>query len=349
MIEGYNFENLILDKDKNLVLQKGIMNRVSADDAFFETLFTTICGSDLRILAHGDSRIKEPRVLGHEVVARVLSPGSRKDFSSGDFVAIGADIPCGNCLYCARRQENLCREHLALGYQIDGGLSSVIQIPGMYLQNAPIVRISPKNYPEAYSLAEPAGCVIHGIEFSSVNQEHRMLIVGGGPIGIMIGKVSTDLVGMPAKNLAFIEPFEYRRNFIEKMGIKAYADLSKLSHLKENLFDRVFTATSNPKAHEEILPLLNHGGRVNFFGGVPKDSSKLIVDANLLHYSEISLEGSHGSCPRHHKKATELIARDEAFWANLITLKISLNELEATIPRIRQGLEMKVAVDFHRA
>lgn len=315
-------------------------------DAVFETLFTTICGSDLRIILHGDSRIIGPRVLGHEVVARVISSGKRNDFAEGDIVAIGADIPCANCKYCKRQQENLCTEHLALGYQIDGGLSSKIHFPAKFLSSAPIVKIRPNQYIEAYALAEPVGCVIHGVEFSLVQRSHNVLILGGGPIGIMISKVCLDLLGLGVEQVHIIEPFDARRSFIARMGLQVHANLSELEKLGNPLFDRIFTATSNPQSHANVLNYIDRGGRINFFGGVPKESSILKVDSNRLHYSEISLEGSHGSCPRHHRKATELISRDESFWAKMITARTTLAEINPAISRMRQGLELKVAVGF---
>jgi L-iditol 2-dehydrogenase len=315
-------------------------------DAVFETLFTTICGSDLRIMLHGDSRITGPRVLGHEAVARVISSGIRDDFVESDIVAIGADIPCADCKYCHLQQENLCTEHLALGYQIDGCLSSMIHIPSKFLLSAPIVKVFPKVFVEAYALAEPAGCVIHGIEYSLVQKNHKVLILGGGPIGIMIAKVCLDLIGIDSQNIHIVEPFEYRRFFIAKMGLNVHSDLSELTRLGNPLFDRIFTATSNPNSHSDVLDFIDRGGRINFFGGVPKNSSILKVDPNRIHYAEISLEGSHGSCPRHHRKATELISKDEFFWASMITLKTTLAELNPSISRMREGKELKVAVSF---
>ena len=345
MTREFIADSLVFAQTNELSLQRRTIFQEEGD-AVFETLFTTICGSDLRIMLHGDSRINEPRVLGHEVVARVVSPGKRDDFAKGDIVAIGADIPCANCKYCRRQQENLCTEHLALGYQIDGGLSSIIHFPAKFLSSAPIVKVYPKQYVEAYALAEPIGCVIHGIEYSLVLQTHKVLILGGGPIGIMIAKVCLDLLGISVEQVHIIEPFEARRSFIAGMGLRVHSDYSELDQLDSPLFDRIFTATSNPHSHAKVLNYIDRGGRINFFGGVPKESSILNVDSNRLHYSEISLEGSHGSCPRHHRKATELISRDELFWAKMITAKTTLTELGSIIPRMREGLELKVAVGF---
>jgi L-iditol 2-dehydrogenase len=56
-------------------------------------------------------------------------------------------------------------------------------------------------------------------------------------------------------------------------------------------------ACSSAQAQEQSLSLAGKGGRVNFFGGLPPDQSRILIDSNLVHYREVSLEGSHGSTP----------------------------------------------------
>jgi len=345
----FDAERMLLLSPGSLSYQRDELLVNSSKDAVFENLFTTICGSDLRIMSNGDARIVGPRVLGHEVVARVILPGIRKDITVGDYVAIGADIPCGECHHCLLNQENLCIKHVALGYQLDGGLSSVTVFPAKFLRDAPIVKIEPRQKIEAYALAEPLGCVLHGLEFSGVAKHHRVLVVGGGPIGIMLAKVCNTFLDIPEDNITIIEPFELRSNFIRKLGFKVQQSLVENVSAYDSQFDRVFTATSNPESHKGIFSHVRRGGKINFFGGVPKETSKMEIDSNFLHYSEISLEGSHGSCPRHHRKAAELISSDETFWSSLITLKTPLQELPSAINRLRKGLEIKVAVEFEGA
>lgn len=343
------FERMFLDPSGSLRYEESTFVVGESEGATFQVLYTTICGSDLRIIANGDPRIKGPRVLGHEIVAKVIQPGGRKDFAIGDFVAIGADIPCGKCRQCLLNQENLCIEHVALGYQLNGGLSSILNVPSAHLGNAPVVKIAPRLSAAAYALAEPIGCVLHGLEYSNVQNYHRILILGGGPIGIMLASVCKDYLNIPVDNISIIEPFGVRRDFIERLGFHVESGLPISPFSEELKFDRVFTATSNPESHKNVLNFIRRGGKINFFGGVPKNTSRLGIDPNLLHYSEISIEGSHGSCPRHHENAAKLIARDENFWASLITLKTSLKLLPSAIERLRTGLEIKVAVEFSNA
>ena len=54
-----------------------------------------ICGSDLRIFNHGNDRISYPAIIGHEVSGTVVE-SKNKDYSIGDRISLGADIPCGS-------------------------------------------------------------------------------------------------------------------------------------------------------------------------------------------------------------------------------------------------------------
>ena len=336
---------LLMGKD-NLVYQALNTIHSDKDDAIFRTLYTTVCGSDLRIISDGDARIVGPRVLGHEVVAEVVTSGSRDDFIPGDVVAIGADIPCGKCPFCNTHRENLCVEHIAMGYQLDGGFSTRIVIPSRFLKFAPIVKVPVSIDFAPYSLAEPLGCVIHGVEFSAVNQDCTILIIGCGPIGIMLAQVCNIIAKVAKTDILLVDPSAKRRAFAESIGFRV---LDKVDNVESTLrFDRIFTATSEVSFQNNLLGLVQRGGRLNFFGGVPKETSKLFLDSNFLHYSEIALEGSHGSTPSHHKEAVELISKDVGFWSSLISSRISLNQLPSYLDRLRRGKEMKVSVHFDK-
>ena len=72
--------------------------------------------------------------------------------------------------------------------------------------------------------------------------------------------------------------------------------------------DLAITTAGTVQAHEDAIRMVAHRGYVNLFGGL-KNQPKLTFDSNLIHYKECFVMGSHGSLPRHHRVAVDLIAR----------------------------------------
>ena len=71
--------------------------------------------------------------------------------------------------------------------------------------------------------------------------------------------------------------------------------------------DVVITAAAAGKAQEDGLQMLARGGRLSAFGGLPKDKPNITVDANLVHYRELTIVGANGSSP----DAQQAGARDD--------------------------------------
>jgi len=108
--------------------------------------------------------------------------------------------------------------------------------------------------------------------------------------------------------------------------------------------DVVMVACANPSAQEEALEIVAHRGRVNFFGGLPPGSRKIKIDSNLIHYKECFVLGSHGSVPRHHKIALDLLSRGAVKGKDFITHHFSLDKIKEAfkVAEGHQGLKVIV-------
>jgi L-iditol 2-dehydrogenase len=320
----------------------------SNGDALLRIIFTSICGSDLRIARYGDDRIIPPRVLGHEMVAEVIDPGSHNSLKVNDIVAVGADIPCGDCHFCKIQRSNLCETHLAFGYQIDGGFEEFLTVPASVLNHIPIVKIESKAMLNSFALAEPTGCAINGLDFSKVQESDTVLIYGGGPIGIILALLANKLHNVSVDNILIIEPSQVRREFVEEFGLEV-AHTNDFHVIKEKFphgATKVFTATSAFATHLDALGQVQKGGAINFFGGVPKDSKALSIMSNDLHYREISIGGSHGSKPENHRNAVQVIKENLDLWNSLITLKVPLNHYVSGFQSAQSSTQLKVGFSF---
>jgi L-iditol 2-dehydrogenase len=315
-------------------------------DAVFEIQLTTVCGSDLRISKYGDDRIVPPRILGHEISARVIDAGSSGSIKEGDFVAIGADIPCGNCKYCKIGRSNLCRVHTAIGYQLDGGFAEHLIIPNEFLEHAPIVKIESKLHSDLYALAEPTGCAINGMKFSGVTKSDEVLIYGGGPVGMILALLVHTQIGVPKEKIIIIEPSARRRVRVADFGFTSFESGTgqELSGVLPWGASQIFTANSAIDSHHLAIANVQPGGTINFFGGIPKDSPALQIHSNFLHYQEVKIGGSHGSSPEDHREAVNVIDRHLNLWGMLLTKTYPLAELQRVLDVLSSGDELKVGV-----
>jgi alcohol dehydrogenase, propanol-preferring len=79
-----------------------------------------VCRTDLHLL-DGEVEIAEPpRILGHQIVGRILDQNGEE----GDRVGVPwLGWTCGECVYCRSGRENLCRRARFTGRDIDGGMA----------------------------------------------------------------------------------------------------------------------------------------------------------------------------------------------------------------------------------
>ncbi|MDN5311997.1 MAG: L-iditol 2-dehydrogenase [Thermoanaerobacteraceae bacterium] len=291
-----------------------------------------ICGSDIRIFHHGNKRVKPPQILGHEIAGEVVEVGRKvTKFKLGDRVAMGGDIPCGECKYCESGIGNNCNINYALGYQFPGGFAEYVLLNSLVVNYGPVHKI-PANvsYDEA-ALAEPLACVLNGLELSNIKLGDTVVIIGAGPVGCMMIEVARH---MGATKIIMVQRSRPRLEIAKKFGADVYicsSEENAVSRVWEETggqgADVVIVANSSPEAQVDALKMAGNRGRVNFFGGLPKNNSLVTFDTNIIHYREIFVHGSHGASPGHHRKALELIGSGAIKIGNYISHKFSLDDI----------------------
>ena len=76
---------------KKIKLQSRRVKDFSNISLVIKVMSCMICGSDIRIYKEGSSRIKKPRIIGHET-SGIIVYSKNKKFKVGDQVSLGADI-----------------------------------------------------------------------------------------------------------------------------------------------------------------------------------------------------------------------------------------------------------------
>ncbi|MFA4015861.1 MAG: hypothetical protein RUDDFDWM_000955 [Candidatus Fervidibacterota bacterium] len=303
-----------------------------------------ICGSDVRIFHHGNPRVKPPAILGHEIAGEVVEVGRAiTDFKVGDRVAIGADVPCGECEMCKRGIGNNCPINYAIGYQFQGGFAEFILLNETTMKYGPVHKIPDNVSDIAATLAEPLACCLNAYELARLLPGETVVIFGLGPVGCLLVEVAKTL---GAGKVIAIQRSRKRLEMAMDVGIPADVFICALEEdpVERVLHetdgrgaDVVMTACASVEAQEQAIRMLAHRGRLNLFAGLPPGSRKIELDSNFIHYREAFIFGSHGSVPRHHKSALSLLSdgriKAERYFTHIFALEEIIEAIETVEKR----------------
>ncbi|NGM11530.1 alcohol dehydrogenase catalytic domain-containing protein [Verrucosispora sp. CWR15] len=176
--------------------------------------YTGICGTDLHIY-HGDmdSRVGAAAIIGHEMSGRVAALGEGvTGWAVGQPVTVLPTRWCGRCAACRRGNSHICHAMNFLGIDSPGAMQSGWNVP------AELVLPLPEELPlDQGALVEPVAVAVHDVRRGEVASGDHVVVVGGGPIGVLIGTVAK---GRGARVL-LVEPDPTRRAVAGDIGIEA--------------------------------------------------------------------------------------------------------------------------------
>jgi L-iditol 2-dehydrogenase len=313
------------------------------------------CGTDVKISRSGHQNMTPPQVMGHEIAGEIVAVGDGVDqgldgWQIGDRVQVIAAIPDGTCPDCLVGHQAICPNQLSMGYQFPGGFAEYMIVPRQVLAVDGLNRIPDSlSFAEA-SLAEPLACVLNGQELARVGEGDTVVVIGSGPIGCLHvrlararGAATVILIDLNPERLATAAALVHPDHTV------ATADQNPVAAVLEITGGRgadvVITAAASGAAQEQGLQMLARRGRLSLFGGLPKDAPNITVDANLVHYRELTLVGVNGSTPAHNKQALQLIASGAVPVADLITHRLPLDQVLEGIEIVARGDAIKVTIE----
>ncbi|MDF2880284.1 MAG: alcohol dehydrogenase [Clostridiaceae bacterium] len=312
----------------------------------------SICGSDIRnIKAGGTSHgMTLPRVLGHEFSGEIAEmDGKIEGYHIGDRVLIAPVVPCGKCDFCAQGLTNMCTNRETISYEYDGGFAEYIAIPKKLIQTGGIIPIPSNITYEQAAITEPLSCVLNGQEISKVGLGDTVVIIGAGPLGVAHAEVAKIL---GASKVIMSEVSEDRQERAESSNsIDVVINPTKVNLVEEIMketsnkgADVVIVAAPSGDAQVQALAIAGKRGRVNFFGGLPKGRSTITIDSNVIHYKELTINGTSDSRVIQMKKILQLIATGKIDTDFLITKVFPINEYKDAFELAANGKALKVVI-----
>jgi L-iditol 2-dehydrogenase len=309
------------------------------------------CGTDVKISRSGHPNMSPPQVMGHEIAGEIVEVGAGVEgWAPGDRVQVIAAIPDGTCEDCLAGHQSICPHQLSMGYQFPGGFAEYLIVPREVLAVGGLNRIPDTlSYAEA-SLTEPLACVLNGQELARVGEGDTVVVIGSGPIGCLHVRLAR------ARGAARVILIDLNADRLAAAAALVRPDLTVATDTQDPVAavldatggrgaDVVITAAASGRAQEQGLQMLARRGRLSLFGGLPKDAATITVDANLVHYRELTLVGVNGSTPEHNKRALDLIATGAVPVADLITHRLPLDRVLDAIEIVARGEAIKVTIE----
>lgn len=254
---------------------------------------TSICGTDLHIW-HWDEwsqkTIPTPMTIGHEFMGEIVGLGDGvAGLEVGQRVSGEGHITCGHCRNCRAGRRNFCHNHVGLGVTRAGAFAEYLSLPA-----GNVFPLPDHIDDEVGAILDPLGNATHtALSFDLVGED--VLITGAGPIGVMATAISRH-VG--ARFIVVTDLIAARLDMAKAMGADRVTDprTGSLPQVMEELgmtegFDVGMEMSGSGAAFNQMLTVMNHGGRVAVLGIPPEE---VTLDLNEVIFKGLVVKGIYG-------------------------------------------------------
>lgn len=324
---------------------------VGPGEALLRVMSACICGTDLRIL-HGGHRMYPPgtvRIPGHEVVGEIADLGAGvTGLAVGQRVFVAPNMGCGHCRQCVTGNNNLCADYQAVGITLDGGFAETMRIPAAAIAQGNVMPIAAGVDPAVAALTEPFACVLRGQDAVGIGPGDVVVVVGVGPIGalhILLARlrgagriIASD---MNCDRLAMASGFG-----ADRVVDPVHEDLAAAVEAETGGrgADAVIVAAPSHAAQEQALRVAGLGGRINLFGGLPKDRPTIAFDSNLVHYKELRVTGTTACSTADCWRAAAIVNSGRIDLARLVQARYPLDRIGEAFAAATERTALKVVV-----
>lgn len=319
---------------------------IGPGDVLVRVAAAATCGTDLKVFLQGGHArmLTPPSVFGHEFSGAVAAVGSQVwGFEPGVRVVSNNSAPCERCYYCMRGQPNLCDDLVF----INGAYAEYIAVPER------IVRANLWRLPDDLAfpvacIAEPLACVLHCLDLAAFVPGDTVVVNGDGPSGLMLAAMAKRrgarviLCGRAPQRLRVAKQFGIDRlvNYAEVPDqVEAVRALTEDGRGVEVAIE----AVGRPDVWETTTAMVRKGGQAIFYGG-PPGGTTVRLDAQALHYDQITLQGVFHNTPAHVAQALEILADPALPWASLLSAALPLARLPEAFELMLARKALKVTI-----
>jgi len=266
------------------------------DEVRIRVAYSGICGSELSGYEGKNSLRQPPLIMGHEFSGHIEAIGNavdRPDLKVGAAVTANPLVSCRQCRYCLRGRQQLCPNRKLLGAHLPGSNAEFVAI------RADAVFMIPPELPLTIAaLVEPAACAIHAAALAMPAPDEQGLVVGAGPIGLMVIQA---LVDRGIGQVFCIDLNAERLAMAKKLG----AIPATFESLANQPVDIVVDAVGISATRQGCAHVVRAGGRIVWIGLHESDTT---LPVNDFIRREIATYGSFAYTPIDFDNALKALA-----------------------------------------
>ncbi|MGX1563217.1 zinc-dependent alcohol dehydrogenase [Streptomyces sp. NPDC055506] len=304
--------------------------------------YVGICGTDLHIF-HGDmdARVAAPAVLGHEMSGRVVRVGPEVEgWQPGDAVTVMPLRWDDTCPACRAGHQHVCQHLDFIGIDSPGAMQQRWIVPASTL-----VRLPDALPLDRAALVEPTAVAVHDVGRAEVAEGEKVVVVGGGPVGILIALVAR----AAGAEVRVVELSAHRRLLAEELGMTAWnpADVDVPALVTQWTGDAgadvAFEVSGAAGGVDTAVDVLGVRGRLCLVAIHPRPRE---VNLHRFFWRELTLVGARLYDRSDFEKAVALVADGTIPADRLISKVVPLTQAPAAFEALEGGGDvMKILVD----
>ncbi|WGD36330.1 L-idonate 5-dehydrogenase [Lysinibacter sp. HNR] len=339
-------EALVIHAQGQLSVDTVTLSPASPQEALIDIAYGGICGSDLHYWSHGaagDSILREPLILGHEVSGIVRT--SARDGSGpgvGTRVTVHPARPGPGD--GSRYPQN--RPNLSPGCTYLGSAAQFPHTRGAFARtialSTDMLRPLPDTLPlRRAALAEPTSVAWHAVKRGGDPRGKRVLVVGSGPIGTLIIAV---LARAGASEIIAVDIHDGPLNIARSVGATRTLLAPGAQSIAGIDADIVIESSGTHRGLASAVRGATRGGRIVMVGLLPSGEQPTLISIAISR--ELELVGSF----RFNSEINEVIQAlaDGSLWVDpIITHEYTLLDAEEAFSIASQAsLSSKVLLRF---
>jgi len=289
-----------------------------------------ICGTDLKKISSGSH--SAPRIFGHETSGVVAAAGEGvSEFKAGDRVVVFHHIPCRECYYCRHKTFAQCEIYKKVGCTAGfepsgGGFAEYVRVMDWIVDHG-TVRIPDGVSFEQACFVEPVNTCMKGIETLQLMPGESVLVIGQGPIGIMLSTLAKRSGARVITSDLYPERLTISKSFGLENGIDASrADTVKT--VREQTVgrgaDAAILAVGGSGLIRTAMDAVRPGGRVLLFAQTVRGEAT--IDPAAVCVDEKRLLGSYSASVELQEDSVRFVMGREMNLEGLISHRFSLSD-----------------------